>query len=310
MSNLKNKIKSTYILIVNFGLQIAFYSTAFTFFHKRMETSVLTDFFNKRKDKSIKKYLRKNYAYVLKDYVNIQDISHNKNYIWICWWQGENDMPLIVKKCFQSVCEYSKPYEVVLITKDNFSNYVTFPEFIISKFEQNIFSVTHFSDILRTSLLARYGGLWIDATVFVTKNIKIDGDFFTIKHIDYGHHPSQRKWTQFLIGGNTTNPLFVNMRNLFFAYWKNENFLINYFLIDYLIMLVYEENESVKKMVDNFPYSNPELYYLLEYINTPYNEVKFKEVTENTTFHKLKWKQPLREFTENGELTYYGYIIS
>ncbi len=41
------------------------------------------------------------------------------------------------------------------------------PNSIVSKWKSNVISDTHFSDIIRTELLIKYGGTWIDSTVYV-----------------------------------------------------------------------------------------------------------------------------------------------
>lgn len=309
MSNLRIKTGEFVALTVNFGLAVAFYSVFFKFCHNRYETHRITDYINKKKDESILRYLRKNYGYLLNQSEKQSQSVSDESYIWICWWQGEEKMPQIVRRCYQSVCKHSGSRKVILITEANVGNYIKFPDYIMARFREGLFDVTHISDILRMNLLAEYGGLWIDATVFVTLDISPVNSYFTVRHEQYGHHPSQRKWTQFLIGGAAGDPLFCSVSHIFRAYWQKETVLINYFLNDYLIRLVYEGNDDIRERIDQFPVSNPELYYMLEYFNSPYDKAKFDEISACTTFHKLKWKEPLSEYTTNGELTYYGYII-
>ena len=49
----------------------------------------------------------------------------------------------------------------------------------MDKFTNNIFSITHFSDIIRMALLSKYGGYWIDSTYLVTSPLtKVNTSFF------------------------------------------------------------------------------------------------------------------------------------
>lgn len=91
-----------------------------------------------------------------------------RNKIWICWWQGLDNAPEIVKACVESIKRYAGDYEVICITEENYKNYVTFPKWIEEKRKQNIISRTIYSDLLRMNLLSTYGGLWIDSTFFCT----------------------------------------------------------------------------------------------------------------------------------------------
>lgn len=41
-----------------------------------------------------------------------------------------------------------------------------FPKYIEEKWKRGVITHTHMTDLLRLELLIRYGGTWIDATVF------------------------------------------------------------------------------------------------------------------------------------------------
>lgn len=306
------KIKEFNGMKRSFGFKIAFFSILFPFFHRRMESAEVTNWIDRQKNDTIKKYLKKRYKNIVEKYKFTEVTSDNIDLIspiWIFWWQGEENMPLIVKKCFQSVLNNANGHPVKLITKYNMNEYVSIPDYIIEKVGNGIISIIHLSDIVRISLISQHGGLWLDSTILVTGSINVYGNFYTIHHLKYGHHPSDRKWTQFLLGGVKNNPLFLMVRDLLFEYWKTENFMVDYFLIDYCIYLAYDSNLSIKNMIDSVPYSNPELYYFLSYFDEPYIAEKFKEICESTNFHKLKWKEPLKIHTNPGELTYYGYLL-
>ena len=101
------------------------------------------------------------------------DLEHP--YIWVCWFQCEENMPEVVRVCIDSIRKNApKGVKVVLITLDNVCDYVEFPDFILKKVKQGKISITHFSDVLRFSLLKKYGGLWIDSTVYVSRPIPVE----------------------------------------------------------------------------------------------------------------------------------------
>lgn len=47
--------------------------------------------------------------------------------IWMCWWQGEENAPEIVRACIDSVRRNASGHEVVVITDENLSDYAIFP---------------------------------------------------------------------------------------------------------------------------------------------------------------------------------------
>lgn len=93
-----------------------------------------------------------------------------KKIIWQYWGQGigTGEIPEIVRICFASVNRYKGDYEVIRIVDDTITDYVEFPDEVIKKLKNGIFTRTAFSDLLRLALLNLYGGVWLDATILLT----------------------------------------------------------------------------------------------------------------------------------------------
>ncbi len=53
-------------------------------------------------------------------------------------------------------------YKKVLITADNYTDYVEMDSIIVEKWKKGIINNTKFSNSLRLELLVKYGGIWID----------------------------------------------------------------------------------------------------------------------------------------------------
>ena len=56
--------------------------------------------------------------------------------------------------------------EFVVLDKTNISDYVRLPEYIEKKWKAGIIGNAQYSDLVRNELLIKYGGYWIDSTVF------------------------------------------------------------------------------------------------------------------------------------------------
>ena len=84
--------------------------------------------------------------------------------IWCMWLQGLDKAPDIVKKCWASWEKYNPDWQLVLLDESNLEQYVPVQE-IIGENREYI-SRNHLSDIIRINLLAKYGGVWVDATCF------------------------------------------------------------------------------------------------------------------------------------------------
>ena len=123
----------------------------------------------KRKHRFITAYLDKHYGGLVptcKMNQTTQDLS-NLN-IWVFWYQGESSMPELIRMCYKRICMNANGRKVVLLTKDNIDDYVQMPSFIMEKVNKGYISFTHLSDLIRVSLLYKYGGTWMDATLLVT----------------------------------------------------------------------------------------------------------------------------------------------
>lgn len=108
---------------------------------------------------------------------------NNKKIIWQYWGQGldKENLPEIVRICFASVDKYKGDFEVIRLSDDTVSDYIEFPEEVLRKLREGIFTRTSFSDLLRLALLNTYGGVWLDATVLLTGNLPsqyLEMDFF------------------------------------------------------------------------------------------------------------------------------------
>ena len=62
-------------------------------------------------------------------------------------------------------------FNIVILCENNIKDYINLPDHIMKKYFEGKISRTHFSDILRVAILAQYGGLWLDSTVFCTDGL-------------------------------------------------------------------------------------------------------------------------------------------
>ena len=129
-----------------------------------------------RKRKKVEKYLENDICAhdILQDVIATEypkDIVRKSNTMWCFGYQGIGCAPDNVKACIGSIKENCKDYDVVILDKDNISNYYIPSLSIQQKLNDGRMSLTHFSDILRMNLLNFYGGRWIDATIFLTGDV-------------------------------------------------------------------------------------------------------------------------------------------
>jgi len=259
------------------------------------------------KNRKINNILTKRYQNIIDEYKNYhkkKDIYSNK--IWILWYTGIENAPEIVKLSIDSIKKHCPNFEITIITKDNIDKYYKIPDYIKKKVDNKTISLTHFSDILRMNLLKKYGGRWADATIYLTDNPYNKENFYTIKfHTDEKESISQGKWCGFFIGGKAQ--IFYDFMVSFFnEYWQKENLIIDYFLIDYIIKIAYNNISEIKKIFDNVPYNNEEIHTLESMLNSKFDNKLAKELLSKNCVHKLTYKKPINDLDKEN---YYNKLI-
>lgn len=232
--------------------------------------------------------------------------------IWICWWQGEEYMPDIVKVCVCSIRRHAGMHPVIIVTRHNYEEYVILPDYIIRKQQKGIIDLTHFSDILRVALLQKHGGIWMDSTVLIPcKNldsfIRPEQSFWSCHHKPIYYNISQGGWVSFFFACGPHNILSSFIADFHLKYWKTHNRLIDYLLLDYTFAIARKHIPSVHDMIENLPITI--MGPLGKCLNEEYTEEKWKEFCTLYDFHKVTYKIPLNRTTENGKKTFYGHIL-
>lgn len=107
-----------------------------------------------------------------------------ENPIWIYWNKGIEQAPIIVQKCYESVCEYSNQ-KIILLNDQNLADYIRLPDYIEKKKDAGQIPMAGYADLMRFALLEHYGGTWIDSTVYLTDPIPdmiLNSDFFAVRN--------------------------------------------------------------------------------------------------------------------------------
>ena len=222
-------------------------------------------------------------------------------------------MPQLVQGCFRQLTTYND--NVCLITKDNYNEYCHIPDYVLQKLYRQEISITHFSDILRVSLLAENGGLWLDSTCWVAKKIPeqvYNLTFFSPCTKNLPDMPlwSNSRWCTWAVGTNEkNNKLFCFMRDVFYAVCKSYKSWPFYLFLDYCYDFAYRNFPEIKAMIDANPENNIHRNDLHFMLNKQFNEKEYENLCSKNWLFKLSYKTSWKSFTTNGAQTYYGRLI-
>ena len=252
--------------------------------------------------------IKRKYVYSLEDSKRRVDEAYRSGWratskdVWVLWLQGQDRAPEVVRKCINSHEKHLKDRNIHILTEGNYRDYVSFPLWIQEKIDAGIITRTHMSDLLRLELLNKYGGTWIDATVFLSdkpSEYMLESPLFlfqTLKPGLDGHATAISSW---FMTSQSDSRILMLARELLYEYWKNNDRLIDYFLIHYFIQIAIEQYpEEWGRVV---PASNEPPHMLL--LSEGRKDARWiKSVRAQTPVHKLTYKCGEERLAELNEM--------
>lgn len=209
--------------------------------------------------------------------------------IWQYWNSGAAGRPPIIQECMDSVRRYASDREIIVLNDDTLSDYVTLPPHVLAKREQ--IGATHFSELLRVSLLAQHGGTWIDATVLLTG--RIDEFTSTIPYFMFTRPNDPYMVSSWFIHSVASHPLVCAMRDILTAYWVTEDRVREYFMFHILFesaITLHADLRGIWKTVPTVFYHSP---VLLQNALLAGSDVEhLRDICCRTPLHKLSFKFP------------------
>jgi hypothetical protein len=225
------------------------------------------------------------------------------------WLQGMENAPELVKRFYESIKNNFPEKNIIVIDEDNFFEYVKLPDYIVDKWKKGLITTTHLSDLVRLSVLIEKGGYWIDATVLCTDASLIrmmeDEPLFMYSFYYFGFNPEIMEFNSWFIYSCTNNNILCLVQKLLYLYWKENNRLVDYFLIHlFITMAVRYYDEEFKRMPI---VSQVDSHILATYIFDDYNQEKYDILKAQCGIHKLSTKFDENQKTKKG--TFYDVVI-
>lgn len=229
--------------------------------------------------------------------------------VWVLWAQGRNAMPPIVAACVKSIERNAGAHPVNVLDNNSIKDYVDIPQVIYDKLQKGLITYTHFSDIVRMALLSRYGGFWIDATVYLTAPLPdYSLPFYSIRqhggNARFVECKNGSNWSAYFIACGKGNAYIKTIYDFFIWYWEHHDRMIDYFLIDYSTAMLYRHDKAFHDLIESIPFDNNDVNAMWRSINSPYSDELWKQLAQ-TRYNKLSWKVAFAEVDTIG-----GKILS
>ena len=247
-------------------------------------------------------------------------LDHGKDdTIWICWFQGMGNAPPIVQACYRSVCRAMEgKRKIVVITRENYAQYAEFPAFITERFEKGVISPALFSDLLRTELLIRHGGTWIDATVFLSGEVPeymLDRDLFLFRIAGPDVVPQATRMESWFLSACRNEKILLLAQKLLYLYLQKQKRLADYWIwYDFMELAIERFSAEWDKVP---PAVRGPCDLLQNMLFKPFRKDFWDAVTTNSPVHKLTYRfavilrmteQEVNNAIERKD-TYYAHIM-
>lgn len=256
----------------------------------------------------IEKHLIKHYGDIIEKYrIAEESCVECKDFkIWVFWGQGEDQMPALVKACYNKMIENNP--NIQFIDMNNVRDFVKIPQTVYDKLEKKKISYTNFSDILRNTLLAQHGGVWIDSTVWfphkMPEMVK-QCEFFSPHDVASG-----TMFVGYALGSNKINSTtFCFTRDILTTVCLKEKIWPDYLLMGYLFDFAYKHIPATRTAINATPENNNRRYMLFALMNKPYDENTYTELTKDNFIFKLSYKAHYK-LECDGKQTYYAKLIA
>lgn len=235
--------------------------------------------------------------------------STNNGPIWVCWWQGRNEMPTIVRECYKSVLSHAAGRQVVLIDQNNYQDYVTVPKTLIKLLQSHHITITAFSDYLRFALLYRYGGLWIDSTVMLTRDLPTEIWEYPLYTCRSNNNEKHRLlYTSFFFAAQQGNPVCKIVTDFYDEYFQSFQKQFDYWMTDLILRSVFDHDIRMAAWLQQVPDNNGSPFILETLFNKTGDSLR--SVPQDEYVHKLTYKRQYLSVTKRGLPTVYSYVMN
>jgi len=277
-------------------------SLKFVGFYIKIRVLMMRLIGRKRKGEAIKakivtNYFAKKYIPATKKLQQNQITVETPEILWQFWDNPDGKTtPGIVKSSLETAEKFKGNLEHKILNNATFEHYTDLPNYVLDKFKKKQIGYAHFSDLLRLNLLKNHGGVWLDATGYMTDFVPksiLDEDFFVF------------------LTGNMTGFPYAFMQNCFIRakkgsflceawyqmcidFWKNERQTLDYFQHQLMFKTLVENNPTAKELFSKMPHkSEDETHQLVgDNLLKTFDTNEWERIKKASFFQKTTYKVP------------------
>lgn len=259
------------------------------------------DFERKLLDNGSKKYwFRRHIAFWLHDHLDeIRRLASEigvspepARKIFTLWSQGFDQAPDVVQLCHRNLLATHRDDDLIILTDENYRDYARLPDDIEQKLASQ--PKQFFADILRVLLVARHGGIWVDATCWANANL-IDiaktfpsGSFHAMRKPD-----SDVGISNWFLQSEPGHIIPSMMGAALIQYWRNFDSVVEYYFFHYIFeALTIIEPEFGREWGKSARLEARPAHRIQMMMRNRFSVGELHELLEGSFIHKLTYKMP------------------
>jgi len=196
--------------------------------------------------------------------------------LWCFWLQGWHNAPDLVKACAATWRRHNPDWTIHYLSSENMGAFFD-PDGEFQKLFEKDVPIEALSDVLRIELLSRFGGVWVDSTLYCLRPLDewihevASSGFFAFDR------PGQdRMLSSWFLAAEEDSYLVEVWRRDALAYWKNRDERDHYFWFHRLFEAAYASDRRFREIWDVVPkVSAKDPHYFL-----PYEKHLFRSVND------------------------------
>ncbi len=250
-----------------------------------------------RKAQMLTDYFANKYLAVTENLGQKEIIVETPETIWQFWDNPTGrKTPEIVKSSLQSVDKFKGKFDHKILNNTTYADYSDLPGYVIDKFKCGKIDYMHFSDLLRLNLLKNHGGIWLDATGYMTDFVPtyiLDEDFFVFLTGQLTHYPYSFMQNCF-IRAKKGSYLCDAWYRMCIAYWKNETEAVDYFQHQLMFKTLVSHQAKAKNLFNQMPQiSEDEIQHLVgDNLLKKFDADEWERIKKASFFQKTTYKVP------------------
>lgn len=250
------------------------------------------------KAKMLTDYFARKYLAVTENLERREIVTETPETIWQFWDNpAGRTTPEIVKSSLASVKEFKGNFDLKVLNRATFADYSDLPGYILDKFNKGKISYAHFSDLLRLNLLKNHGGIWLDATAYMTDSIPaniLNENFFVFLTGNLSHYPYSFMQNCF-IRAKKGSYLCEAWHQMCIEYWKDEIVTTDYFQHQLMFRALTLNQAKARNLFQSMPQiSDDGIHQLVgDKLLEKFDASEWERIKKASFFQKTTYKVPV-----------------